>query len=97
MAFAALNFPAAFANGVFIGFSGKGGTGPINEENAVGLLRFRHQHIHPFRENSQQGVYNPIGIYSTPNALFIADFVGTCMRSLLWLRNRGRWHWWLPD
>ena len=74
MAFAPRNFPAAFANGIFIGFSGKGGTGPVNEENAVGFYDFSTSTYVHFVENSQQGVYNPIGIYSTANALYIADY-----------------------
>ena len=60
----------------FLGFYGKGSTGVSNEENAVGYYDFiSGSYIH-FVENSQDGVYSPIGIMSTANALYIADFEG---------------------
>lgn len=63
LAFAPANFPAAFRNGMFIGFSGKGGvTGAANEENALGFYDFTSGHYIHFAENSQDGVYQPIGI-----------------------------------
>ena len=75
LAFSPAGFPTGFNNGVFVGFSGKGFvTGPANEENAVVYYDFgTGQYIH-FAENSQVGIGQPIGIYSTGNALFIADF-----------------------
>lgn len=75
MTFAPVNFPGAFSNGIFIGFSGKGyATGAANEENAVGFYNFTTNSYMHFVENSQAGVYQPIGIYSTADALFIADY-----------------------
>ena len=75
LAFAPANFPAGFNNGIFLGFDGKGGvTGPTNEENAVGYYDFpTGKYIH-FSENSQNGVYEPIGILTTPTQLMISDF-----------------------
>jgi len=73
--FAPANFPAGFNNGIFIGFSGKGfHTGTANEENAVGYYDFQSGNYIHFSENSQDGVYQPIGIRSTDSSLFIADF-----------------------
>ncbi|MCU1327971.1 MAG: glucose sorbosone dehydrogenase [Bryobacterales bacterium] len=74
MAFAPNDFPAAFRNGIFIGFSGKGGTGPANEENAVGFYDFNTNSYMHFVENSQEGVYQPIGIFTTSDSLFISDY-----------------------
>ena len=74
--FAPKNFPAGFNNGMFIGFYGTGSTGASNDENAVGYYDFTSgKYIH-FVENSQNGVYSPIGMMSTDNALYIADFGG---------------------
>jgi hypothetical protein len=72
--FAPANFPVGFNNGIFIGFSGKGGTGAANEENAVGYYDFNSGNYIHFSENSQDGVYNPIGIRSSVDALYIADY-----------------------
>ena len=75
LAFAPANFPAAFRNGVFIGFSGKGGvTGTANEENAIVYYDFTSGNFIHFSENSQNGVYQPIGLLSTEDALYISDF-----------------------
>jgi glucose/arabinose dehydrogenase len=75
LAFAPADFPAGFNNGIFLGFSGKGSvTGPANEENAVGYYDFTTGDYIHFSENSQDGVYQPIGIMSTDDALFITDF-----------------------
>ena len=49
-------------------------TGPANEENAVGYYDFATGDFVHFSENSQDGVYQPIGIMTTPNALYISDF-----------------------
>ncbi len=77
IAFAPANFPAGFNNGIFLGFSGKGNvTGPANEENAVGYYDFTTGTYIHFSENSQQGVYQPAGIMTTANALFITDLAG---------------------
>ena len=75
LAFAPGTFPAGFNNGVFVGFSGKGFiTGAGNEENAVVYYDFgTGQYVH-FVENSLPGVGQPIGVYSTGDSLFIADF-----------------------
>jgi hypothetical protein len=75
IAFAPTNFPAGYNNGIFLGFDGKGGvTGPENEENAVGYYDFpTGKYIH-FSENSQNGVYEPIGILTTADQLIISDF-----------------------
>ncbi len=75
-AFAPKNFPIGFDNGMFIGFAGKGTTGASNEENGVGYLDFPSGNFIHFVENSQNGVYSPIGMMSTDNALYIADFGG---------------------
>lgn len=75
MAFAPANFPTGFNDGIFLGFSGRGFlTGAANEENAVGYYDFATGNYIHFSENSQKGVYQPIGIYTTANALFISDF-----------------------
>ena len=75
LAFAPANFPAGFNNGIFLGFSGKGfATGAANEENAVGYYDFTTETYIHFSENSQNGVYQPIGIMTTLNQLFISDF-----------------------
>lgn len=75
LAFAPANFPAGFNDGIFLGFSGKGfATGPANEENAVGYYDFLTGNYVHFSENSQQGVYQPIGVMSTADRLFITDF-----------------------
>jgi hypothetical protein len=78
LVFAPPDFPAGFNNGIFIGFSGKGSvTGPANEENAVGYFDFTTGTYIHFSENSQQGVYQPIGLLATSDALYISDFGGT--------------------
>ncbi len=75
LAFAPANFPAGFNNGIFLGFDGKGGvTGSANEENAVGYYDFGTGNYIHFSENSQNGVYEPIGILTTPTQLLISDF-----------------------
>ena len=75
LAFAPAAFPAGFNNGIFLGFAGKNfRTGSANEENAVGYYDFTTGHYVHFTENSQEGVSMPIGIMTTANALFIADF-----------------------
>jgi hypothetical protein len=74
MAFAPPNFPSGFNNGIFLGFYGKGTTGPDNEENAVGYYDFATGKYVHFSENSQNGVYSPIGIMTTATQLFISDF-----------------------
>jgi hypothetical protein len=75
LAFAPADFPSGFNNGIFLGFSGKGDvTGPANEENAVGYYDFTTGTYIHFSENSQDGVYQPIGIMTTANQLFISDF-----------------------
>ena len=73
--FAPANFPVGFNNGIFIGFAGKPyGTGAANEENAVGYYDFSSGNFIHFSENSQDGVYQPIGIRATADSLFIADY-----------------------
>ena len=74
LAFAPANFPTGFNNGVFVGFFGKGSTGPANEENGVGYYDFGTGNFTHFVENSQNGVHTPIGLMSTNNSLFIADY-----------------------
>lgn len=74
IAFAPSGFPSGFNNGIFIGFSGKGSTGAADEENAVGYYDFGTGNYLHFSENSEDGVYQPIGIMATANALFIADY-----------------------
>jgi hypothetical protein len=75
LAFAPAGFPAGFNNGLFVGFSGKGccRTGAENEENAVGYFDFTSGTYLHFSENSQNGVYQPIGIMATDTQLFISD------------------------
>jgi hypothetical protein len=75
LAFAPADFPVGFNNGIFIGFSGKGccTTGAANEENAVGYYDFTTGTYIHFSENSQDGVYQPIGIMATDTQLFISD------------------------
>jgi hypothetical protein len=73
--FAPAGFPDGFNNGLFLGFFGKWGvTGAANEENAVGYYDFGTRTLVHFSENSQNGVYQPIGIRATQNALFISDY-----------------------
>ena len=74
LAFAPANFPTGFNNGIFLGFSGKGTVGPTNEENAVGYYDLSTGTYIHFSENSQPGVGTPIGIMTTPDALFISDY-----------------------
>jgi hypothetical protein len=77
IAFAPANFPAGFNNGIFLGFSGKGDiTGPANEENAVGYYDFTTGTYVHFSENSQTGVYQPAGMMTTADALYITDLHG---------------------
>ena len=92
ISFAPANFPAAFSNGIFIGFSGKGTTGADNEENAVGFYDFNTSTYLHFVENSQDGVAMPIGLLATNDSLFIADYgTGTIYQVTAAAPEPGTW------
>ncbi len=75
LAFAPANFPNGFNNGIFLGFAGKFFlTGTDNEENAVVYYDFATGNYLHFSENSQDGVYMPIGVMTTADSLFISDY-----------------------
>ncbi len=73
IAFSPSAFPTGFNDGMFIGFAGKPFIGSTNEENAIVYYDFdTGQYIH-FTENSLDGVGRPVGLLSTPDALFVSD------------------------
>lgn len=77
IAFAPAAFPAGWNNGIFSGFSGKNGVGPVNDENAIAFYNFTNSQVSHFIESALPGVGNLLGVYSTNNSLFIADWGGS--------------------
>ncbi|MBL8178136.1 MAG: hypothetical protein JNK48_25905 [Bryobacterales bacterium] len=74
IAFAPSAFPGGWNNGVFVGFSGKNGLGPVNDENAVAFYSLTNGSVRHFLESGQTGVGNLVGVFSTSTSLFVADW-----------------------
>lgn len=74
IAFAPSGFPAAYRNGVFIGFAGMGVAGVANTENPVVYFDFSNgQYIH-FIPPALAQTGRPVSITAGPNSIWVADF-----------------------
>lgn len=73
-AFAPLRFPQGFNHGLFVGFSGKGSTGPSNEENAIVFHDLSADSNLHFTESGQSGVGRFLSLFADADSLYASDF-----------------------
>lgn len=74
IALAPAGFPAPFNNGVFTGFYGYDG-GSVNDQNALVFYNLgTGQYVH-FIESANPLTGAPINLYSSPNSLYVSDFL----------------------
>ncbi len=76
LAFSPALFPAAFQNGIFVGFSGGQGPGGVNNQNGVVFVDAGFSQLLHFIESGTPGLGNLLGIHSTADSLFVADWSG---------------------
>jgi len=73
--FAPEQFPEGLNQGVFVGFFGRfGSTGSANDANAVAYANPATGEYFPFIDVFQNNVGHPIGLATTSDSLFVADF-----------------------
>ncbi len=77
IAFAPALFPSLFRNGIFVGFSGGVGPGGLNNQNALVFVDSNFSQLIHFIESGTPRVGNILGVYSTEDSLFIADWGGS--------------------
>jgi hypothetical protein len=76
MTLAPSGFPAGLNEGFFIGFYGKGGFGPGNEENAVVFYNPATGKYFHFIAPGQAGFGGVTGMLGSGNSLFLSNFFG---------------------
>ena len=76
LAFAPANFPVAYRNGLFVGFSGGQGPGGINNQNGLVFVNSTQSLLLHFIESGTLPSSSVLGVYATADSLFVADFGG---------------------
>jgi glucose/arabinose dehydrogenase len=76
IAFSPALFPAPFQGGIFAGFSGGVGPGGVNNQNAVVFVDSLFGQALHFVASGTPGIGNILGVHSTQDSLFLADWNG---------------------
>jgi hypothetical protein len=76
IAFAPSAFPSEYAGGIFTGFSGGQGPGGVNNQNALVFSNASFSQLLHFVESATPGVGSVLGVHSTQDSLFLANFGG---------------------